>query len=210
MGARPRRMLPAGAPLPDEEHLDYSIAIEYEAATAAAGGAAVPIRTASIVSDHNAATSIPVAMPMHPRFSRVRNGGFDSAPPPRSPAESRRSSSVSRTQSQFDSRSGEVAYRSDFSGEVNNDADDGASSASEASAPQTPPNSAPVPRSGTGAGKRPDNGDVSHSEGLGGRRRRRLSSPRSVATEPVGSPVTASPSRNKKRWICSRCGNGNR
>uniref|UniRef100_A0A0R0JAV0 Uncharacterized protein n=1 Tax=Glycine max TaxID=3847 RepID=A0A0R0JAV0_SOYBN len=203
-----RRMLPAGAPLPDEEHLDYSIAIEYEgppvpydvpkvdpleigAATAAAGGAAVPIRTASIVSDHNAATSIPVAMPMHPRFSRVRNGGFDSAPPPRSPAESRRSSSVSRTQSQFDSRSGEVAYRSDFSGE-------------------TPPNSAPVPRSGTGAGKRPitvtfhtprdsedDDGDD-------------YPSPRSVATEPVGSPVTASPSRNKKRWICSRCGNGNR
>jgi hypothetical protein len=25
-----RRMLPAGAPLPDEDHLDYSIAIEYE------------------------------------------------------------------------------------------------------------------------------------------------------------------------------------
>ena len=159
-----RRMLPAGAPLPDEEHLDYSIAIEYEgppvpydvpkvdpleigAATAAAGGAAVPIRTASIVSDHNAATSIPVAMPMHPRFSRVRNGGFDSAPPPRSPAESRRSSSVSRTQSQFDSRSGEVAY-SEF----------GSSAAERNRSWQTA-----------------DNGDVSHSEGLGGRRRRRLS-----------------------------------
>ncbi|KAG2385092.1 hypothetical protein LR48_Vigan10g040000 [Vigna angularis] len=223
-----RRMLPAGAPLPDEEHLDYSIAVEYEGPPvpydvpkvdpleigATASAVAVPIRTASIVSDHNASASIPVAMPVHPRFSRfgrVRNGGFDRAPPPpppRSPVESRRSSSVSRSQSQFDSRSGEVVYRSDYSGEVNDE--DGPSSASEASEQQSPPNSAPVPRSGAGAGKRPttvtfhtprdsedDDGDD-------------FTSPRSVATEPVGSPVGASPSRNKKRWICSRCGNSNR
>ncbi|XP_014515175.1 extra-large guanine nucleotide-binding protein 3 isoform X1 [Vigna radiata var. radiata] len=224
-----RRMLPAGAPLPDEEHLDYSIAVEYEGPPvpydvpkvdpleigATASAVAVPIRTASIVSDHNASASIPVAMPVHPRFSRfgrVRNGGFDRAPPPppppRSPVESRRSSSVSRSQSQFDSRSGEVVYRSDYSGEVNDE--DGASSASEASEQQSPPNSAPVPRSSAGAGKRPtivtfhtprdsedDDGDD-------------FPSPRSVATEPVGSPVGASPSRNKKRWICSRCGNSNR
>jgi len=219
-----RRMLPAGAPLPDEEHLDYSIAVEYEGPPvpydvpkvdpleigATVSAVAVPIRTASIVSDHNASASIPVAMPVHPRFSRfgrVRNGGFDRAPPqPKSPVESRRSSSVSR--SQFDSLSGEVVYRSDNSGEVN--VDDRASSASEASAQQSPPNSAPVPRGGAGAGKRPttvtfhtprdsedDDGDD-------------FPSPRSVATEPVGSPVGASPSRNKKRWICSRCGNSNR
>ncbi|XP_027924176.1 extra-large guanine nucleotide-binding protein 3-like isoform X1 [Vigna unguiculata] len=221
-----RRMLPAGAPLPDEEHLDYSIAVEYEGPPvpydvpkvdpleigATASAVAVPIRTASIVSDHNASASIPVAMPVHPRFSRfgrIRNGGFDRAPPPppRSPVESRRSSSVSRSQSQFDSRSGEVVYRSDYSGEVNDE--DGASSASEASEQQSPPNSAPVPRGGPGAGKRPttvtfhtprdseDDGDD-------------FPSPRSVATEPVGSPVGASPSRNTKRWICSRCGNSNR
>ncbi|ESW24644.1 hypothetical protein PHAVU_004G147400 [Phaseolus vulgaris] len=218
-----RRMLPAGAPLPDEEHLDYSIAVEYEGPPVAydvpkvdpleigtaASGVAVPIRTASIVSDHNASASIPVAMPVHPRFSRfgrVRNGGFDRPPPPpqKSPVESRRSSSVSRSQLQFDSHSGEVVYRSDYSGEMN--VDDGASSASEVSAQHSPPNSAPVPRGGSGAGKRPttvtfhtprdsedDDGDD-------------FPSPRSVATSPVG----ASPSRNKKRWICSRCGNSNR
>ncbi|RDX72076.1 Extra-large guanine nucleotide-binding protein 1, partial [Mucuna pruriens] len=218
-----RRMLPAGAPLPDEEHLDYSIAVEYEGPPVpydvpkvdpleiGTAAAAVPIRTVSVVSDH-AAASIPVAMPVHPRFSRfsrVRNGGFDRAPP-RSPVESRRSSSVSRTQSQFDSRSGEVAYRSDFSGEANAD-DDGASSASEASAPQTPPNSAPVPGSGAGEGKRPTTvtfntpRDSEEEEDDG------YQSPRSVATEPVGSPLAASAAtRNKKRWICSRCGNSNR
>ena len=63
-----RKMLPAGAPLLDKEHRDYSIAVEYRNS--------IPVR-ASTVSTVSDLSLIPVAMPIHSKhnkFNQIRNG----------------------------------------------------------------------------------------------------------------------------------------
>ena len=77
-----RKMLPAGAPLPDEKHLDYSIAVEYQ-------GPLVPYQVPKVdpldldfipvrpstVSTILDLSLIPVAMPIHQKhnkFNRIR------------------------------------------------------------------------------------------------------------------------------------------
>ena len=79
-----RKMLPAGAPLPDEKYLDYSIAVEYQGPPVPYQVPkvdpldldSIPVR-ASTVSTVSDLSLIPVAMPIHPkhnRFNRIRNG----------------------------------------------------------------------------------------------------------------------------------------
>lgn len=94
-----RKMLPVGAPLPDEDHLDYSIAVEYQGPPIPYDVPRVDPLSASDLS------SIPVVSPISkPKFSsfkknhhsNMRNG---------SPLEPPKTSSTSR--SRIDSRSGD-------------------------------------------------------------------------------------------------------
>ena len=79
-----RKMLPAGAPLPDKEHRDYSIAVEYQGPPIPYQVPkvdpldldSIPVR-ASTVSTVSELSLIPVAMLIHPKrnkFNQIRNG----------------------------------------------------------------------------------------------------------------------------------------
>ena len=79
-----RKMLPTSASLPDKEHRDYSIAVEYQGPPIPYQVPkvdpldlnSIPVR-ASMVSTVSDLSLIPVAMPIHPKrnnFNQIRNG----------------------------------------------------------------------------------------------------------------------------------------
>lgn len=197
-----RRMLPAGAPLPDEEHLDYSIAVEYRGPPVAhelpkidpLDLESVSILSPSIVPVSDT-SSIPIVYPIAPRvsrFSRLRNGAV-----PRSPVESQRSSSVSRVQ--LESQNGEHSEFRNGANEV---------FSSELSVQQLNSESELATVEGKRANtvtfvtprdSEDDDDDV-------------FSSPRSCTTDVMTSPALSHSreKQSKNKRICSRCGRGNR
>ncbi|KAJ7975288.1 Extra-large guanine nucleotide-binding protein like [Quillaja saponaria] len=203
-----RMMLPVGAPLPDEDHLDYSIAVEYEGPPVPyevpkvdpLDIASVSIRTCSIASVSEN-TPIPVAMPINPmvsRFNRFRNGGFGQEP--RSPGVSQRSSSVFR--SQFDLQNGEGE-----DGVFGNGVADGEfSSVSSIRVSNSDRKSVlfEEKRATIVTFTAPKDSENEEDDGF--------SSPRSTATDPVGSPFGEETTEkgSKKSGICSRCSKRNR
>uniref|UniRef100_A0A5B7A3U2 Putative extra-large guanine nucleotide-binding protein 3-like isoform X1 n=1 Tax=Davidia involucrata TaxID=16924 RepID=A0A5B7A3U2_DAVIN len=207
-----RKMLPAGAPLPDEEQLDYSIAIEYE-------GPPVPyelpkidpldvdslsIRSSSIASVSECSAVVPVVAPIVPlakvsRFERVRNGGVSRES--RSPVEdSRRPSSLSRTQ--LESQNGERDCGNEIVG-----GEELLSSARDQNSVSASSFNSSICKPVVG-GRRTtvvtfisDKDDKDEDE---------FSSPRSSVT--AASPVSGRRQEKglRKRGVCSRCEKGNR
>nr|DAD35844.1 TPA_asm: hypothetical protein HUJ06_006484 [Nelumbo nucifera] len=209
-----RRMLPAGAPLPDEEHLDYSIAVEYH-------GPPVPfevpkvepldidslsIRSSSLVSVSEYAPVAKVVAPIIPvapkasRFNRILIGG-GSGESRRSPQVESPRSSVTRTRTESQ---GDEPRESDFGDEGADEASSlgGSSSVREANSPTRSP-LVGSPKA-TGAGRRvafntaDDWGDEEEEE--------ELPSTRSSVVDQAGAPAVV----QRKKNVCSRCGKGNR
>ncbi|KAH7529277.1 hypothetical protein FEM48_Zijuj05G0167500 [Ziziphus jujuba var. spinosa] len=196
------KMLPPGAPMPDEDQLDYSIAVEYE-------GPPLPYeiprvdpltidslsyRTSSVVSvSVSELSSIPVALPVGPKvskFNRIRNGGVRKEP-------------ASNLVSEFQNGSGSnFGFNSELPGSDSNS--------------NSNLNSEPEPAA-TNEGKRasvvtfatPKDSENEEEEDDDDR----YSSAMSSATDAVESLASESRRRQKeknKKGICYRCEKGNR
>lgn len=193
-----RKMLPVGAPLPDEEHLDYSIAIEYQGPhipyevpkVDPLDLDSVPVRTPSLASVSDL-SSVPVAMPIIPkatRFNRFRNGGLGSGVM-NTPVESPSSSSALRTQFEL-----QGTGDSEFANGIGEPFSDS----------QRKPDVIDGKRAPVVTFNSPRDSDNEEDES---------DTYSSAAEFSVGSPISGA--RNgqkswKKRGVCSRCGRGNR
>lgn len=206
------KMLPAGAPLPDEEQLDYSIAVEYEGPPLPYDVPKVdpliidsfPFRTPSAVSvSGSELSSIPVALPVGPKvskFSRFKNGGI---------AKETVSDSVPRTARSVQLQNGDGSSFAKGGGDegflLESEIRD--SSNSEQKPAGNEGKRATLVTFNTPKDSESDEEEEEDDE------EDRFSSPQSSASHAVGSPAAENRRRQKgtsKRGICCRCGKGNR
>lgn len=197
------KMLPAGAPLPDEEQLDFSIAVEYE-------GPPLPydvpkvdplsidslsFRTSSVVSlSVSELSSIPVALPVGSKvskFGRIRNGGISKEPV---------SNSVLELQNESGSNFGrDEGFSSEVSGRNSNLNSETKPATNEAKKATVVTFAAPK----GSENEKQEEGDDDDG----------YSSAMSSATDAVEPPTSESRRRQmekNKKGICNRCGKGNR